>query len=177
MQDAGFTAGRPRARCPWEARAGRPRHDWVRHRGDDAAGDDARRYRRRDEPCRSTGQVSRRQTDPAAHRWADHSDHRRRARGPAQPRERGREGPLLNGLPEGDPRSRPRRLGYRPAAQPAGHQHHGAGRLDQRQARLGRRHGARGAKPARHGPLRGPRSHRRVVPPGEPARRDSRIHP
>ena len=57
-----------------------------------------------------------------------------------EPRQRGREGPLLDRLPEGHARPRPGRLGDRPAAQPARHQRDGPRRLDQRQARLDGRH-------------------------------------
>ncbi len=134
------------------------------HRGDGAAGDDARRHRGRGQSGRRALRRPGRRALRAAAGRAAAADHRRRAR---RPRVRHRR-------PEDHPRARPQRLRDRPQARARGDRrdrprrppHRGGRRVRRDERRRGAggrgRGAARGGPPARRGALRplGP-----VLPP------------
>ena len=112
------------------------------HRGHHAPRDHARRHRRGREPQGPARRRAAREEAAPPHRRPRDPHRRRRLRGHARRiwrRPRRPEGAVRHRLPEGDARARPQRLGDRPAPRRGRHQHHGARRLHQRQARLGGR--------------------------------------
>ena len=150
----------------------------LRHRRDDAARDDARRHRGRDQPegpARAAMLRGKKVRLPIVNR--DDPDRRGRLRRHARRirrRPRRPEGPVRDRLPEGDAGPRPQRLRDRPPAQPADDQRDGPGRIDQRQARLARG----GCGPGRPVPARiaprpiprgGPQARGEVVQGARPA--------